>query len=159
MLQKKSKASMPKGETKRDRFNQCLDNLLQLTLLWQSRVVEPVLPIPAEDFTIEKLKKVTSKVNNNISWGIDNIPAELRKSGILNERLLHICNYVDSQQEIDTWKKKSTLHYSPQNEGLLLTTNYRGITLTPIAAKIDPKLKNRIRPFLLALLRKNQYGF
>ena len=98
-------------------------------------------------------------VNNNISWGIDNIPAELRKSGILNEQLLHICNYVDSQQEIDTWKKKSTLHYSPQNEGLLLTTNYRGITLTPIAAKIDPKLKNRIRPFLLALLRKNQYGF
>lgn len=100
---------MPKGETKRDRFNQCLDKLLQLTLLWQSRVVEPVLPIPAEEFTIEELKKVTSKVNNNISWGIDNIPAELRKSGILNERLLHICNYVDSQQEIDTWKKN--LHY------------------------------------------------
>ena len=100
---------MPKGETKRDRFDQCYDKLLQLTLLQQWRVIEPELAIPAEDFTIEEPKKVTSKVNNNISWRIHNIPAELRKSGILNERLLQVCNYVDSQQEIDTQKKN--LHY------------------------------------------------
>ena len=49
-------------------------------------------------------------------------------------------------------RKKSALYYSPKIEGLLLTNNYCGITLTPRAVKINNKLLNKIRPFLHALL-------
>ena len=41
-----------------------------------------------------------------------------------------------------------------------MTLNYRGITLTAIAAKIyNLLLLNRIRPELETILRKNQNGF
>ena len=66
-------------------------------------------------------EKVTSKLNNSKSSGIDNNLAEVWKSGILQEQ---------------------------------------NITLTPIATKIHNELlSNTIRPFLNALLHKNQNGF
>ena len=48
----------------------------------------------------------------------------------------------------------------PKKGDLSLMTNYRGITLMSIAAKVYNKiLLNRIRPHLDPLLRKNQAGF
>ena len=48
----------------------------------------------------------------------------------------------------------------PKKGDLTIPTNYRGITLLPIAAKIYNKLLlNRIVPEVDPLLRKNQNGF
>ena len=48
----------------------------------------------------------------------------------------------------------------PKSGNLALTTNYRGISLSAIAAKITNKmLLNRIQPFIDPLLRPNQNGF
>ena len=48
----------------------------------------------------------------------------------------------------------------PKNGDLGLAKNYRGITLTSIAAKIyNALLRNRIEPKIDNILRKNQNGF
>ena len=48
----------------------------------------------------------------------------------------------------------------PKKGDLGLTTNYRGITLTSIAAKVyNDLLRNRIEPKIDNILRKNQNGF
>ena len=48
----------------------------------------------------------------------------------------------------------------PKKGDLGLAENYRGITLTPIAAKIyNALLRNRIEPKIDNILRKNQNGF
>ena len=48
----------------------------------------------------------------------------------------------------------------PKKGDLGLAKNYRGITLTPIAAKIyNALLRNRIEPKFDNILRKNQNGF
>ena len=48
----------------------------------------------------------------------------------------------------------------PKNGDLVLAKNYRGITLTSIAAKIfNALLRNRIEPKIDNILRKNQNGF
>ena len=48
----------------------------------------------------------------------------------------------------------------PKKGDLSLVTNYRGISLMPIAAKIYNKMiLNRVVPFVEPLLRKNQNGF
>ena len=52
------------------------------------RVADQELLLPTERFIIDKLKKIAGKVKNNKSCGFDNIPAEVWKSGNLNEQLL-----------------------------------------------------------------------
>ena len=48
----------------------------------------------------------------------------------------------------------------PKKRDLGLAKNYRGITLTSIAAKIyNARLRNRIEPKIDNILRKNQNGF
>ena len=48
----------------------------------------------------------------------------------------------------------------PKKDDLGLAKNYRGITLTSIAAKIyNALLRNRIEPKIDNILRKNQNGF
>ena len=56
---------------------------------------------------------------------------------------------------------ETKLHHSFTKKGdLRLATNYRGISLTPTAAKIYNKLLlHRIRPVLENILRDNQNGF
>ncbi len=64
--------------------------------------------------------------------------------------LLQHCNTVYNQNPIDRWTKGD----------LGLAKNYRGITLTSIAAKIyNALLRNRIVPQIDKILRKNQNCF
>ena len=63
------------------------------------------------------------------------------------------------QKSIESWTKGWILPF-PKKGDLSLTTNYRGISLTAIAAKIfNLMLLNRIHPHVDPLLRKNQNGF
>ena len=60
---------------------------------------------------------------------------------------------------IDRWMKGCILPF-PKKSELGLAKNYRGITLTFIAAKIcNALLRNRIEPQIDNILRKNQNGF
>ena len=66
------------------------------------------------------------------------------------------CNAVYNQNPIDRWMKGCILPF-PKKGDLGLAKNYRGITLTSIAAKIyNALLRNRIEPKIDNILRKNQ---
>ena len=78
---------------------------------------------------------------------------------VLCRILLRHCNEVYNQNPIDRWMKGCILHL-PKKGDLRLAKNYRGITLTSIAAKIyNALLRNRIEPKIDNTLRKNQNGF
>ena len=63
------------------------------------------------------------------------------------------------QSKSDRWMKGCILLF-PKKGDLGLAKNYRGITLTSIAAKIyNAQLRNRIEPKIDNILRKNQNGF
>ena len=69
------------------------------------------------------------------------------------------CNAVYNQNLIDRWMKGCILPF-PKKGDLRLAKNYRGITLTSIAAKIyNALLRNRIEPKIDNIFRKNQNGF
>ena len=73
--------------------------------------------------------------------------------------LLRHCNAVYNQNPIDIWMKGCILPFSKKGD-LGLVKNYRGITLTSIAAKIyNAVLCNCIEPKIDNILRKNQNGF
>ena len=75
------------------------------------------------------------------------------------EFLLDSCNKVYWQEPIERWTQGCLLPF-PKKGDLSVTKNYRGITLTRIAATIyNLMLLNRIRPEIDPILRKNQNGF
>ena len=72
---------------------------------------------------------------------------------------MYICSRVHNQQPVDIWRQSCTIPL-PKKGGLCLAINYRGISLTPSAAKIyNNLLLHRIRPVLENILRDNQNGF
>ena len=73
--------------------------------------------------------------------------------------LLICCNKVYEQDPIDIWNKGCIIPI-PKKGNLSSTNNYRGITLTCIAAKIyNIMLLNRIRHEVDIILRTHQNGF
>ena len=73
--------------------------------------------------------------------------------------LLRHCNAVYNQNTIDKWSKGCILSF-PKKGVLGIAKNYRGITLTSIAAKINNALlRDCIKPKIEKILRKNQNGF
>ena len=81
------------------------------------------------------------------------------KTRQFDDILLRHCNAVYNQNPIDRWTKGCILPFLKKGD-LGLAKNYRGITLTSIAAKIyNALLRNRIVPQIDKILRKNQNGF
>ena len=73
--------------------------------------------------------------------------------------LLQHCNAVYNKNPIDRWMMGCILPF-PKKDDLRLAKNYRGITLTSIAAKIfNALLRNCIEPKIDNILKKNQNGF
>ena len=110
-------------------------------------------------FTQEELDSVLRKIKNRKAAGLDEIPPEVWKTRQFDDILLRHCNAVYNQNPIDRWTKGCILPF-PKKGDLGLAKNYRGITLTSIAAKIyNALLRNRIEPKIDNILRKNQNGF
>ena len=94
-----------------------------------------------------------------VSAGFDEIPPEIWKTRQFDDILLPHCNAVYNQNPIDRWMKGCILPFHKEGD-LWLAQNYRGITLTSIAAKIyNALLRNRIEPKIDNILWKNRNGF
>ena len=110
-------------------------------------------------FTQEELDSVPREIKNRKAAGLDVIPPGVWKTRQFDDILLRHCNAVYYQNPIDRWMKWSILLF-PKKGDLRLAKNYRGITLTSIAAKIyNALLWNSIQPKIDNILRKNQNGF
>ena len=91
--------------------------------------------------------------------GLHELPPDVWETRQFDDRLLRHCDAVYNQNPIDRWMKRGIPTF-PKNGDVGLVKNYRGITLTSIAAKIyNALLWNRIEPKFDNILRKKQNGF
>ena len=139
-------------------FENILGNPPKVTHELITRIISKQLDIKLGPFT-QKLDSVLRKTKNRKAAGLDEIPPEVWKTREFDAILLQHCNAVYNQNTIDRWMKGCILPI-PKKGDLGLAKNYRGITLTSIAAKIyNALLRNRIEPKIDNILRKNQNGF
>ena len=124
-----------------------------------TRIISKQLDIKLGPFIQEELDSVHRKIKKRKAAGMDEILPVVWKNRQFDDILLRHCNAVYNQNPIDRWMKGCILPCS-KNGDLGLTKNYRGITLTSIAAKIyNVRLRNRIEPKIDNILWKNQNGF
>ena len=124
-----------------------------------TRIISKQLDIKLGTFIQEELDTVLRKIKKRKATGLDEIPPEVWKTRKFDDLLLRHCNGVYYQNPIDRWMKGCILPF-PKKGDLGLAKNYRGITLTSIAAKIyNALLRNRIEPKIDNILRKNQNCF
>ena len=113
------------------------------------------LNIPTSNFTMDELKIVLNKAKPSKAFGPDKIPAIIWKDEHFYELLLKLCNFCEHKRCPSSWRKSHIIPV-PKKGDLSLVTNYRGISLIPIAAKIYNKLIiNRLLPYVDTLLRNN----
>lgn len=140
-------------------FANLLGKAPRISIKETARIVEGKLNIKKGTFSMEELKAAKKQMKSGKACGLDNIPAEVWLTGDFDDELLDFCNKVYQLNPIDRWTEGCILPF-PKKGDLGLTTNYRGITLTAISAKVyNLLLLNRIRPKLEKILRKNQNGF
>ena len=118
------------------------------------------LDIPTAEFTLAELQNVLKQTKSSKAFGPDNIPPVIWKDPVFHQFLLDYCNQSFEQLVCpDIWPKSQIIPF-PKKGDLSLATNYRGISLLSIAAKIYNKLiLNRLVPKVEPLLRDNQNGF
>ena len=117
------------------------------------------MDIKLRPFTKEDLDTVLRKIKNRKVARLDKISPKVWKTRQFDDILLRNCNAVYNRNLIDRWMKGYILPF-PKKGDLGLANNYRGITLTSIAAKIyNALLRNCIEPKIDNILRKKQNGF
>ena len=132
-------------------FENLLGNPPKITHEPITRIISKQLDIKLGPFTQEELDSVLRKIKNRKAAGLDEIPPEVWKTRQFDDILLRHCNAVYNQNPIDRWTKGCILPFPKKGE-LGLAKNYRGITVTSIAAKIyNALLRNRIEPKILLL--------
>ena len=140
-------------------FENLLGILLKITHEPITRIISKRLDITLGPFTQEELDPVLKIIKNRKAAGLDEIPPEVWKTRKFDDILLRHSNAVYNQNPIDRWMKGCILPSAKKGD-LRLAKNYRGISLTSIAAKIyNALLRNRIEPKIDNILRKNQNGF
>ena len=139
-------------------FENLLGNPPKITNEPITRIISKQLDIKLGPFSKE-LDSVLRKIKYRKAAGLDEIPPEVWKTRQFHDILLRQCNAVYNQNRIERWMKGYILPF-PKKADLGLAKNYRGITLTSIAAKIyNALLRNRIKPKIDNILRKKQNGF
>ena len=123
------------------------------------QIIDNELPIKKGPFSEEELETVLKKLKNKKAPGLDEIPPEVWKTRRFNDISLNLAIPYKTKVLFRSGLKDA--YFPSQKKGdLSLATNYRGITLTPIAAKIyNSMLLNRIQPEVEKVLRRNQNGF
>ena len=109
---------------------------------------------------MKELKNVLKIVKSAEALRPDKISAIIWNDPKFHESLLHLCNYTFNNNTSPSIWLKSQIIPIPKKGDLTIPTNYRGISLLPIAAKIYNKLiLNRLRPNIEPIFCKNQNGF
>ena len=140
-------------------FENLLGNPPKITHEPITRIISKQLDIKLGPFRQEELESVLRKIKNRKAAGLDEITPEVWKTRQFDDILLWHCNALNHQNPIDRWIKGCILPF-PKKGDFGFAKNYRGITLTSIAAKIYNALqRNRIEPKIDNILRKNQNGF
>ena len=146
---KKSRAARPSGDHPSERINlfeEHFKNLLGRPASLPSHpeeidiIISETLPIPVHEFTMEELTSAIRSTSSGKATGLDNIPAEIWKSGTLLEHLLNVCNeFFNSGEAPNIWRKAAILPI-PKKGDLINRENYRGIGFIPIGMKIFSKM-------------------
>ena len=98
-------------------------------------------------------------MKNGKALGLDGIPPEVWKLPKIRKILRSFCNETYHGNRPDEWGI-SAITPIPKKGNLKLTDNYRGISLTQVAAEVYNRLLlNRIRPTIDEVLSPNQNGF
>lgn len=165
---KTTKQSIIKAKDKKDRINKWYTHFKDL--LGKEPVVEggmeteitPVLQgmqISDEPFTAKEYATVKKSIKEGKACGPDGIPPEVFKHVDLDNIMLGFANKLLDGEKPEQWSN-SELKPLPKSGDLSTTDNYRGISLSVIAAKLVNKmLLNRIRSKIDKHLRPNQNGF
>ncbi|KAJ8372628.1 hypothetical protein AAFF_G00280930 [Aldrovandia affinis] len=111
-------------------------------------------------FTTSEFARVKTTLREGKSAGPDGIPPEVLKNCGLDNIILQFCNLaLLSNKQPDMWSLSNIIPV-PKAGDLSKPDNYRGISLTCIAAKVyNRMILNRIRHAIDPHLRENQNGF
>ena len=122
--------------------------------------ISDLLDIDTSLFSLDELRSLTKQLNPTKAFGPDYISPIIWKSEVFETILLNLCNFCFTHNICPSVWRCSQIIPVPKKGDLSLPTNYRGISLMPIAAKLYNKLiLNRLIPFIDPLLRDNQNGF
>ena len=159
----KAKLKADSQQQRLDKWKTHFQNLLGKTPVVSDEPIETVvndkLQIKQGNFTEDELSVVLKDLKTKKAAGPDSIPPEVWKTEAFNDIILKLCNAMYNGESIEKWSEGCILPF-PKKGDLSDPKNYRGITLTPIAAKIyNSLLLNRIQPVLDNILRDNQNGF
>jgi len=121
------------------------------------------LPICTESFSYYEIEDAIEHLHDNRSPGTDSaLTAEVLKRGgkYIRRQTHHICNQVYEQHIAPKQWTTNLIVPVPKKGNLQLMTNYRGISLMSIVAKVYNKvILNRLQPVVDKILRPNQAGF
>ena len=121
--------------------------------------VSDPLPISTDPISLEELNSALKKIKIKAPGG-DEIPGEFFKSGIASVQLLNIMNLAFKTGTAPQEWTKSVIIPIPKQGDHTDPTNYRGISLTSLAAKTYNRiLIDRAKPHVDPLLGRNQNGF
>ena len=127
-------------------------------------IIEPMLNLPASQFTINELRKAIRKLKNNKACGPDGIPGECWRCILLNtdgmQKLLQLMNACWSNKKIpDEWQSASITAIFKKGD-TSLPSNYRPIALLDIGYKcLAQMILARIQPSAELRIRNSQFGF
>ena len=98
-------------------------------------IISKQLPTEMGDFTLAELLVSIKSMSNDKSCGLNEIPTKSWKTGQLSDVLLLVCNKALKGNILTAWKQLAIIPF-PKKGNLHLPENYRGISLTLVAAKI-----------------------
>ena len=166
---KSSKQGMIKGASKAERVNKWYEHFNNLlgkeneTDPNETFQPEPIfnnLDIDDGEFTLDEVRRAKKLLKDGKHPGPDNIPGEVLKNCELDDIILDFANRLMNENlKPDQWSEIDILPL-PKSGDLSNTTNYRGISLSSMVAKlINKMILNRIQAKLDTHLRPNQNGF
>ena len=165
---KAAKKGIIKGKSKEERISSWYQHFSQLLgkvpVINDPREEFPTvfsnLDIKTGPFTMKEYQEVKRKLKTGKLPGSDGIPPEVLKYCNLDKIILDFANELMINNEKPQQWSDVDINPLPKSGDLSLTTNYRGIALSAVAAKmVNKMLLLRIQPKLDLHLRPNQNGF
>ena len=123
-------------------------------------IVNDELLINDKPIKLSKMNNALKSLKTGNSVGFDAVPGILLRSGGVNDIILPLMNHTLAIGNSPQAWTASTIVPIPKSGDLSMMTNYRGISLMSVTAKVYSRmLLNRIRPDIESHLRKEQNGF